>query len=98
MWWNGGWWGGWIMSIGSLVFWVAVIVAAVWLVRNWGGGRREETPPPEPGQPRTPPSAPRPTDLEDPVAVVKRRYAAGEIDREEYVQKLTDLGAPPPAR
>jgi hypothetical protein len=26
--------------------------------------------------------------------VLKRRYAAGEIDREEYLQKLGDLSTP----
>lgn len=31
------------------------------------------------------------------VALVRERYAKGEIDREEFLRVSTDLGAPPPA-
>jgi putative membrane protein len=40
---DGGWWIG--MMLGMLVFWAAIIVGIVWLVRGgfdgWRGGRRE---------------------------------------------------------
>ncbi len=63
----------------------------VWAVRAWGPGhgRQQLRLPP-------PPPSPRPG-ADDAVSVVKRRYAAGEIDRDEFLQKLSDLGAPPPA-
>jgi putative membrane protein len=93
--WDDGWWGGWVMMSGMVIFWVAVVVLIVWALHAWGGGARQVAAPPPHLQ------APAPshwTAAEDAVAVVKRRYAAGEIDRDEYLQKLSDLGAPPPAR
>lgn len=93
--WDGGWWGGWVMMIGMVIFWVAVVVLIVWAVRAWGGGARQMPAPPP--QLQAPPAPSQWTPAEDAVTVVKRRYAAGEIDRDEYLQKLHDLGAPPPA-
>jgi uncharacterized membrane protein len=42
-----------------------------------------------------PAAGPAPAD--DPLAVLRLRYARGEIARDEFVQASTDLGAPPPA-
>jgi uncharacterized membrane protein len=84
------------MLIGMAIIWVAVIVLVVWLVRSLMGPSRDAARSPARGTVgQTPPVAP--FGGEDPVAVVKRRYAAGEIDPEEYLQKLCDLGAPPTA-
>ena len=33
----------------------------------------------------------------EPLAIVRTRYSRGELTREEYLQQLDDLGAPPPA-
>jgi putative membrane protein len=33
----------------------------------------------------------RPADHESPEAILKRRYARGEVDREEYERRLKDL-------
>lgn len=80
--WGGGMWGGgnWIMFLFSLAFLVAVIVGIVFVVRalsaSGAGGDRQV-----PARER-----------ETPEELVRRRYAAGEIDREEYEQKLRDLG------
>lgn len=98
--WGGGWWGGWVMSVGQLVFWTVVVVLVVWAIRHWGGARQASPPQPplpSPSPLQTPPPTLQWTAAEEAVAVVKRRYAAGEIDRDEYLQKLSDLGPPPAA-
>jgi Predicted membrane protein (DUF2078). len=72
------------MLMFMIVFVVAVIVAIVFLVRylgqasggNWSAGA-------------APPAWTSAT--ESPRDILKRRYAAGEIDRDEYLQKLGDL-------
>ena len=85
------------MMIGMVIFRIVVVALIVWAVRAWSSsGRTGRVPPPSLPAPRAPPPPPRP-EADDPVSVVKRRYAAGEMDRDEFLQKLGDLGAPPPA-
>ncbi len=76
--------GEWVMLMFMIVFVVAVIVAIVFLVRYLGR---------TPGGTSYPAAAlPASTNLpESPKDILKRRYAAGEIDRDEYLQKLGDL-------
>ena len=68
-----GYWGmgafGWLVM---LLFWVLLIVAIVWALRELrtGGDGR----PAEPPEPRA----------EDPFAILDRRLASGEIDLETY--------------
>ena len=79
--WGGGMWGGgmWIMFLFSVAFLVAVIVGIVFVVRalsgSGAGGDHQVSP----------------RERETPEELVRRRYASGEIDREEYEQKLRDL-------
>jgi putative membrane protein len=79
--WGDGMWGGgnWIVLLLSIAFLVAVIVGIVLVVRalSDSGAGGDRLPPRE---------------RETPEDLVRRRYAAGEIDREEYAQKLRDLG------
>jgi putative membrane protein len=88
MMWNGnGSWGsggGLVTLMVMIVFVVAVIVAIVFLVRYLGQST---------GGPSSPGVAPPPwtSASESPRDILKRRYAAGEIEREEYLQKLGDL-------
>ena len=79
--WGGGMWGGgnWIMFLFSIAFLVAVIVGIVFVVRALSGGGTG-------GDGRVPPR-----ERETPEELVRRRYAAGEIDREEYMRMLGDL-------
>lgn len=73
-----GWGWGWGMGLMMMVFWVAVLVGAVWLIRYvvmqgrsagpFGGPTRESA-----------------------LDVLARRYANGEIDRAEFEQKRRDL-------
>ena len=86
MMWNGnGHWGSgdWAMLVLIVIVAVAVIVAVVFLVRYLGrtGGTSSTA--------AIPPASA--TGPESPQEILKRRYAAGEIDRDEYLQKLGDL-------
>jgi putative membrane protein len=78
--WGPGWWviGGFLW----LVFWVAVVVLIVALLR---GRHRHPHGEDAPGSP-------------DAVRVLEDRYARGEISREEFLERRAVLkgGAPPP--
>ncbi len=70
MWGNQGFMGGFMW-----IFWIAIIVDIIFLVK-WivmqsrpGGQQREESP----------------------LEILKKRYARGEIDKEEFEQKKKDL-------
>ena len=77
--WGFGGTGAWLVVLLSIVV-VAVIAGVVLLVRGLGGsGTAGGSTPPQAG--------PR----ESPQDILKRRYAAGEIDREEYEKALSDL-------
>lgn len=76
-WGYGAGWEGWVMFVFMVVFVVAIVVAVVLLVRNFG-----------PSSHAMPPGVGASESAKD---ILKRRYAAGEIDREEYLQKLGDL-------
>jgi putative membrane protein len=87
MMWNGnghyGSGGAWVMSALIVVVVIAVIVAIVFLVRylsRTGGTSTTAVVPPE-----------STSGSESPKDILKRRYAAGEIDRDEYLQRLGDL-------
>lgn len=64
--------GMWLGGLAMLVFWGALIVGAVLVVRLLGGlpGRDGRT---------------------SPLDILKRRYASGEITREQYEQMRKDL-------
>jgi putative membrane protein len=77
----GSWIWGLTMAFGMLMmlaFWGSLIVGAVLLVR-WAVGQ--------------PPEAEGPTWPEDPAAILRRRYAAGEIDQATYQRMKTELDA-----
>jgi putative membrane protein len=76
---------GWWMVFGGvlwLAFWVFVVYAVIWVATGRRGPARHA----EPAQP-----APRP---EDPMDIARRRYAAGEITRDEYLAIVDTLGRP----
>jgi putative membrane protein len=71
--------GGWGMALGMLAmltFWIALIAGIVLLVR-WAVG-----------QVAAPTAS---TGGDDPVAILQRRYAAGEIDRQTYERMKAEL-------
>jgi putative membrane protein len=65
-----GW--GWmlLMMISMLLFWGAIIVGVVWLVRSskWGQPTRDDTP----------------VSKESPVEILERRFAEGALTPEDY--------------
>ena len=71
----GGYGGGWFGSIIMVVFWVAVVVGIVLLIRllvvsTKSGARGAE---------------------DSAIEILKKRYARGEIDKKEFDQKKKDL-------
>jgi len=76
--------GGWLMILMMVVVVVAVVVALIFLIRALVGrdGPNSAT---EAGDEL------RATAKETPEQLLKRRYVAGEIDREEYLAKRKDL-------
>ena len=88
------WGGGWLMGLGSLLAIAAAVVLIVLLVRllstpaaATAGGEPVQTGTVPPAHPAVQP----PPAFETPRDIVQRRYASGEIDRDEYLQKLADL-------
>ncbi len=76
-WTNGGWW-----HMGAMgLFWLVVIVgviAVVWAITRAAAQGSAGGPGEAGGR-------------ESPEEILKRRYARGEIDREEYERRLDDL-------
>jgi putative membrane protein len=75
---GGGWGGGWMgpfMMIVWLIILALAVAAVVWFVRST---TQTSTYPPRIGQSRG-------------LEVLEERYARGEINREEYLQKKADI-------
>lgn len=68
---------GWAMYVGMIVFWVAVVGLLVWGIKALvvSGGAQTASQLPQ----------------ESAADMLKRRYAAGEIDSAEFEQKRRDL-------
>lgn len=92
------WWGpgnhmgaaGWVGVALMILFWMAVIVGIVYLIRylvmrSSAGTSRESPEWRAPGGPAA--GDERPTALQ----ILEERYAKGEIDREEFLQRKNDL-------
>lgn len=74
--WGGGW-VGWTMYLGMIVFWVGAAALVIWGIRAIAG----------PGPARSAPQL----SGESAADLLKRRYAAGEIDSAEFEEKRRDL-------
>jgi putative membrane protein len=93
------WWGddhmgagGWIGMGFMILFWIAVVIGIIYLVRYLAtrpsGDRPYEGPPPhwqargpqEPSQGKS-----------DALRILEERYARGEIDQEEFLKRKADL-------
>lgn len=84
--------GGWLMFFGMILVTIAIVFVVVYLVRLSAGTTATHgsgAAPTYGAPPQVLPSAPAPA--ESPRDIVKRRYAAGEIDRDTYVRMLDDL-------
>jgi uncharacterized membrane protein len=93
-WMHGSTFGGWFMFLGMITIVVAVVFLIVFLVRQTtqpaSGGASGGYGAYGPAQTATVPATQGPMP-ESPRDILKRRYASGEIEREEYLQKLADL-------
>lgn len=80
MWWNGPHMFGWGWGFGlmPLLFWIVLIVLIAAMVR--ASGRRTAPDDAGPGRPRG-------------LGILEERYAKGEIQRDEYLEKKRDLEA-----
>ncbi len=67
-----------LMMLSMILFWIAIILGVVWLVR-WIADQ----------------SAHRGAEETDPLDIIRRRYARGEINREEYERLREDLQSKP---
>src|SRR4051794_6639003 len=80
MWWYGnngvGGWGFPLMMIGNILFWVLIIIGVIALIRYLGRGDRSPMG-----------AGPRAT----PEELLAERFARGEIDEQEYRQRLDTL-------
>lgn len=73
-----------IMVIVMLAVLGLAIAGAVWVVREVGGRSRRAIEPPATGAPA----------VDGPREILQRRYAAGEIDEDEYFRRLSGLEQP----
>ena len=70
--------GGWLMMGIGMLFWIVILVAVVWLVvRTINAADRRQ--------------ADGRGDRDEALDVLRRRFANGEIDAEEFEQRLTLL-------
>jgi putative membrane protein len=81
---GGGWIFGWIIMIVVLAL---IVVGVIFLVRGLSG-RNDHSQVGQPPQGTPPPAGPAPKSA---LQVLEERYARGEIDREEFVQRKQDL-------
>ena len=68
---------GWAGGLGMLLFWALVIAGVVWLVRSTSQGREHPVD-------KGPASEP-------PMDIIKRRYASGEITKEQFDEMKRNL-------
>ena len=78
------------MGIGMIVILVAVVLLVVYLVRSMTNQQAQTHPPAYYAAPPARHVAEQRV-VESARDIVQRRYAGGQIDREEYLQKLKDL-------
>ena len=63
------------MGFGMWIFWIAIIIVIVMILKSISGSGSSSDEKPK----------------EDPFDILKRRYASGEISREEFEQLKKDL-------
>jgi putative membrane protein len=91
------WYGAWAWGLGSLLFWVLIAMAIFAVVRSFGRGGQQpprqsyaggERPYGQPGSPSGYATSPE--------QILAERFARGEIDEDEFHQRMAALRAQPP--
>jgi putative membrane protein len=89
-WWDGGHWGAgsWIGMGFMAIFWIAVIVGIIFLIRHAAARPNTYNPPAPPpsGQPQVPG-----TPGSEALRILEERYAKGEIDHKEFAERKANL-------
>ncbi|MBU2600933.1 MAG: SHOCT domain-containing protein [Actinobacteria bacterium] len=78
---------GWVGIVLTLVFLALIVVGIVLVARGRGDSGEPRVASPPPGAEYPPKAAPQSAAL----AVLEERYARGEIDREEFMIRKSDL-------
>lgn len=84
---------GWIGMVLMVLFWIAVIVGIIYVVRSavTRSSGSQDAGSAEWGSAGVQPTEPKQSDA---LRILEERYARGEIDREEFLQKRSDLLTP----
>jgi putative membrane protein len=84
---GGGWFGFVIMLALGLIVLAGIVLLVVWAMRAGSGHGHAAA-----GSATPPPSAPQPSH-DEAIAIARRRFAAGEISKEQFDEMMKSLGS-----